>query len=143
MSRLGVSAATAAPRPLSHLIAACLTPTIRTYVFAIGMAGGTLAVANEKTKSEEAFDRLTSLVGEWKGEQDGIEIRLHYTLTADGSALMEEFRLQKGPVMIAMFTVDGDRLIATHYCAPRRISRRCKPRRSRMCRSHWHSRSCA
>jgi hypothetical protein len=84
---------------------------------AVLFAGETLAVPKEKTKSEEAFDRLISLVGEWKGEQDGVEIRLHYTLTADGSALMEEFRPQKGPVMITMFTVDGDHLIATHYCA--------------------------
>jgi hypothetical protein len=41
---------------------------------------------------------------------------LIYTLTANGSALMEEFRPERGPVMITMFTVDGDHLIATHYC---------------------------
>ena len=60
---------------------------------------------------------MTSLVGEWKGEQGGVEIQLLYTLTADGSALMEEFRPKQGPVMITMFTVDGSRLIATHYCS--------------------------
>jgi len=42
-----------------------------------------------------------------------------YTLTANGSALMEEFRPHSGPVMITMFTVDGDHLIATHYCSAR------------------------
>jgi len=30
---------------------------------------------------------------------------------------MEEFRPESGPVMITMFTVDGDHLIATHYCS--------------------------
>jgi hypothetical protein len=75
------------------------------------------SLAADKTKSEEAFDRLASLKGEWKGEQKGVKISVTYTLTANGSALMEEFRPESGPVMITMFTVDGDHLIATHYCS--------------------------
>ena len=71
----------------------------------------------DKTKSEQAFDRLTSLKGEWKGETDGVKTTLIYTLTADGSVLMEQCRPEGGPEMITMFTVDGDHLIATHYCA--------------------------
>jgi hypothetical protein len=73
--------------------------------------------AADKTKSEEAFDRLATLKGEWSGEQEGVKVSLIYTLTANGSALMEEFRPEKGAVMITMFTVDGDHLIATHYCS--------------------------
>jgi hypothetical protein len=72
--------------------------------------------AADKTKSEQAFDRLTSLKGEWKGEPDGVKTTLIYTLTADGSVLMEQCRPEGGPEMITMFTVDGDHLIATHYC---------------------------
>ena len=75
------------------------------------------AFAADKTKSEEAFDRLATLKGEWSGEQEGVKVSLLYTLTANGSALMEEFRPEKGAVMITMFTVDGDHLIATHYCS--------------------------
>src|SRR5438309_9954688 len=30
---------------------------------------------------------------------------------------MEEFRPESGAVMITMFTVEGDHLIATHYCS--------------------------
>jgi hypothetical protein len=75
------------------------------------------AFAADKTKSEEAFDRLALLKGEWKGEIDGVNTTLIYTLTANGSALMEECRPEKGPEMITLFTVDGDHLIATHYCS--------------------------
>jgi len=75
------------------------------------------ALAAAKTKSEEAFDRLTSLKGEWKGEMSGVPTTLTYTLTANGSALMEECRPRNGREMITMFTVDGDHLIATHYCS--------------------------
>jgi hypothetical protein len=77
------------------------------------------AVAADRTKSEKAFDRLASLQGDWEGEQQGTKVRVTYTLTANGSALMEQFRPDNGPVMITMFTVDGDHLIATHYCSAR------------------------
>jgi hypothetical protein len=83
----------------------------------IALVAGAASLAADKTKSEEAFDRLTSLKGDWKGEQDGVKISVIYTLTANGSALMEEFRPESGPVMVTMFTVDGDHLIATHYCS--------------------------
>src|SRR5437868_14309537 len=94
---------------------------IRTLFFsAVGMmalVADAASLAADKTKSEEAFDRLASLKGEWEGQQDGVKISLIYTLTANGSALMEEFRPETGAVMITMFTVDGDHLIATHYCS--------------------------
>ncbi len=83
----------------------------------MALIGQAVTPATDKTKSAEAFERLASLVGEWKGKHSGVEIKVIYTLTADGSALMEEFRPKKGPVMVTMFTIDGDHLIATHYCS--------------------------
>jgi hypothetical protein len=77
------------------------------------------ALAVDKSKSQEVFERLASLEGEWEGEQKGTQIHVTCTLTANGSALMEQFRPNSGPAMITMFTVDGDRLIATHYCSAR------------------------
>src|ERR671938_1583829 len=85
-------------------------------VIAFVLIGTAVTPALEKPNSVLAFERLTSLVGQWKGTQDGREMRLTYTLTARGSALMEEFRAGK-TVMVTMFTVDGDHLIATHYCS--------------------------
>ena len=78
---------------------------------------GALGRAAEQSKATLAFEHLTSLVGEWKGVQDGTQFDVTYTLTANGSALMEEFRPKNGPVMVTMFSVDGDRLLATHYCS--------------------------
>jgi hypothetical protein len=75
------------------------------------------ALPADKTNSEQAFDRLASLRGEWKGKTDGVNTTLIYTLTANGSALVETCRPEKGPEMITMFTIDGDHLIATHYCS--------------------------
>jgi hypothetical protein len=67
--------------------------------------------------SEAVFARLGSLVGEWEGTQQGVVVTLTYTLTANGTALMEEMRPAGAPVMITMYSVDGDRLLATHYCS--------------------------
>jgi hypothetical protein len=85
----------------------------------MAFAVATAALAADKTKSEEAFERLAALKGEWKGQTDGVDTTLMYTLTGNGSALMEQCRPDKGHEMITMFTVDGDHLIATHYCSAR------------------------
>ena len=73
----------------------------------------------EKTKSAAVFKQLSALAGEWEGKQDSVPIAVTYTLVGDGSALMEYMKPENSPTaaMITMFTVDGDHLIATHYCA--------------------------
>jgi hypothetical protein len=84
------------------------------------MAWATLGEAvcvAEQSNATAAFERLVSLVGQWKGWQDGTEIQVTYTLVANGSALIEEFRPRNGPMMLTVFSVDGDRLVATHYCS--------------------------
>ncbi len=84
----------------------------------------TTAISNETqppSRSAAAFQQLAKLAGEWEGMQDGQRISVTYTVTANGSALMEQDKPQQEPSaeMITMFTVDGDRLIATHYCSAR------------------------
>jgi hypothetical protein len=73
----------------------------------------------EKAKSAVVFTQLSALVGDWEGVQDGVPIKVTYTLTGDGSALMEYVKPRDSAAgaMVTMFTVDGDHLIATHYCA--------------------------
>jgi len=66
--------------------------------------------------SEATFAQMKSLVGEWTAVQDGVTVTETYKLTANGTALMAETRSANEPAMITMITVDGDRLIATHYC---------------------------
>jgi len=83
------------------------------------MAWATIGAARaaEDSKAAATFERLASLAGQWRGVREGIEIQLTYTLTANGSALMEEFRPRNGPMMVTLFSVDGNRLLATHYCS--------------------------
>jgi hypothetical protein len=71
---------------------------------------------HDSSKSAAVFKQLTSLVGEWEAVQEGVSVKETYTLTANGSVLMSETKPADSQPMITMFTVDGDRLMATHYC---------------------------
>jgi len=70
----------------------------------------------DSSKSAAVFRQLKSLVGEWEAVQEGVPVKETYTLTANGSVLMSETKPADSEPMITMFTVDGDHLIATHYC---------------------------
>src|SRR5437879_7076158 len=70
----------------------------------------------DSSKSAAIFKQLKSLVGEWEAVQEGVPVKETYTLTANGSVLMSETKPADSEPMITMFTVDGDHLIATHYC---------------------------
>jgi hypothetical protein len=83
-------------------------------IAAIPLAAGQ---SRDRTKSDAAFKQLTALAGEWEAIQDGTPVSETYTLTANGSALLIETKPANKTAMITMVTVDGDRLIATHYCS--------------------------
>jgi hypothetical protein len=70
----------------------------------------------ETSQSAAVFKQLASLAGEWQAIQDGVPVKETYTLTANGTVLMSETKPADSGAMITMFTVDGDHLIATHYC---------------------------
>ena len=74
-------------------------------------AGGTAA---------EAFEKLKTLVGDWKTETTNMQkASLHLELTSGGTAVLEKFQmLDEGkPVeMITLYYLDGDKLKLTHYC---------------------------
>jgi hypothetical protein len=84
--------------------------------FGITRSGAAQHPAAAASRSAATFDQLKSLVGEWEAVQDGVPVKETYNLTANGSALMAETRPVNQPAMITMFTVDGEQLIATHYC---------------------------
>ena len=70
----------------------------------------------DSRKSAAVFKQLTSLVGDWEAVQEGVPVRETYALTANGTVLMSETKPADSQPMITMFTVDGDHLMATHYC---------------------------
>ena len=82
-------------------------------------------VVAEDTESAAAtnpndFEELKSLEGKWSGtleRTDGSsdELTLDYTVTSNGSALVEESDTG-GTEMLSIFNFQNDELLLTHYC---------------------------
>ena len=72
------------------------------------------------TPASEAFERLKELAGQWTGTgADGTVAHYTYEVVAGGSALLERCEMPHDGVpvtMLTLFTLDGPRLLLTHYC---------------------------
>ena len=83
------------------------------------------ALAGLRRSRIAAWDRLKTLVGDWKGAYvgadqgaDGMgEVRISYRLVSNGTTLMETMDSGHDTSMVTMYHVDGSRILATHYCA--------------------------
>jgi hypothetical protein len=77
--------------------------------------------APKEAPKNAAFEQLKKLSGKWSGKGDcmgtEMDVTVTYKVTAAGSAVMETLFAGTEHEMITMYTVDGDKLILTHYCA--------------------------
>jgi hypothetical protein len=65
-----------------------------------------------------AFERLTSLVGEWQGVGEGMEQTVtSFRVVANGSVLVEDLRPSAAEEMVNVYHPDGSDVVMTHYCA--------------------------
>jgi|CXWL01.1.fsa_nt_gi hypothetical protein len=65
----------------------------------------------------QTFKQLTALVGDWEGKfEDGRVHRVTYRLTAGDSVLVETWALAPGRESMTLYHLDGDELVAVHYC---------------------------
>jgi hypothetical protein len=108
----------------SALLSLCVLPLLFTSAAGAGSEPASTAAtpAAEKplagvTTAAEVFGKLGSLVGDWIGTfENGREHRVSYRLSAGGSVLVETWALAPGRESITMYYVDGEDLLATHYC---------------------------
>jgi hypothetical protein len=77
--------------------------------------------AKQEAPKNAAFEQLKKLAGKWtgKGECMGttMDVAVTYKVTSAGSAVMETVFAGTDHDMVTMYTLDGDKLILTHYCA--------------------------
>ena len=69
--------------------------------------------------AQKAFEKMKSLTGSWQGTIMGISINVTIRLASSGTAILHEANTDGGRPPnheITMFYVEGDRLLATHYC---------------------------
>jgi hypothetical protein len=90
-------------------------------VFAVvGLSIGAWAQEHEHMtplKASPEFEQMKKLVGKWEGMAGKMPSKTEFRLTGDGSALMEIMAEGTPYEMVTMYHMDGDRLMATHYCA--------------------------
>src|SRR5688572_14379528 len=73
-----------------------------------------------KPAANAAFEKLKGLAGTWQARMltpDGDKTSVVYRVTANGNVVMETMFAGTDHEMINMYTVDGDSLVATHYCS--------------------------
>lgn len=68
-------------------------------------------------KTSPQFQEMLKLVGKWEGTTMGHKSTAEFRLTGGGSAIMEIMAEGTPYEMITMYHMDGDRFLATHYCA--------------------------
>jgi hypothetical protein len=61
-----------------------------------------------------AFEQLKTLAGTWEGKAG---TKVTYEVVSNGSVVMERLQPAKEPEMVTMYSLDGKRLVVTHYCS--------------------------
>jgi hypothetical protein len=74
----------------------------------------TTAAAFAQSDAQRAFDKFKSMAGTWEGKMGGEPVTVNYRVVSQGTAVMAEATHES---MVTMYTVDGNRLLMTHFCA--------------------------
>ncbi len=75
--------------------------------------------ASAQSDAKKAFAKLQTLTGSWQGAVMGMSVNVTIRVASSGTAILHEATGDgKRPPNheITMFYVDGDRLLATHFC---------------------------
>lgn len=75
--------------------------------------------ASAQSDAKKACEKLKTLAGSWQGTVMDISINFTIRAASSGTAILHEGHTSaEGPPKneITMFYVNGDRLLATHYC---------------------------
>lgn len=89
------------------------------FVVMMGCGTSIAQTATTPSDAQKEFDKMKTLAGSWQGTIMGISINVTIRLTSSGTAILHEANTEGGGPPkheITMFYVDGDRLLATHYC---------------------------
>ena len=70
-----------------------------------------------ESDAQKSFDQLKTLAGTWQATYEGKPMQATLRVTSMGNTIMHEMKGGDGPEdPITMITVDGNRLLMTHYC---------------------------
>jgi hypothetical protein len=96
-----------------------ILPALLLCLVAMGTSVPQTTSPQNTTDAQKAFDQMKALAGSWHGTIMGIPIDVTIRLASSGTAILHEANTDGGRPPnheITMFYVEGDRLLATHYC---------------------------
>jgi hypothetical protein len=95
--------------------------TLTTWAAALSLCAGAAQAGEAPSGSaQQALDRIKALVGTWNGhvaKPDGPPGSVRYELTGGGTTVVERLFPGTDHEMMTVYHLDGDKLMATHYCA--------------------------
>jgi hypothetical protein len=97
--------------------------TIATLSLGLSLAAGANAADHPApaAPAPKSFELLKKLVGSWQGSakmgDQTVPVTFVYELTAGGSAVVERLFPGTPHEMLSVYTVEGDGVAMTHYCA--------------------------
>lgn len=73
--------------------------------------------AKADNSAQKVFDTISQLSGEWEGTySSGNNHKVSYKLISKGTVLVETWKMSPTRESMTLYTVDGDRLLASHLC---------------------------
>jgi len=76
-----------------------------------------VVIAGEPVEDMAAFEKLKTLAGTWDAETPGGTGTIKYRVASAGSVVIEELFPGTDHEMMTVYHMDGDELVATHYCS--------------------------
>src|SRR5689334_18145464 len=101
------------PRGLAALLICLLA------LASVALAQGPQKPAAVQSDAQKAFEKMKALAGSWQRTIVGIPLNFTIRVASSGTAILHEGNTPgAGPPNheITMFYLDGDHLLATHYC---------------------------
>lgn len=79
------------------------------------LVGGLSALATAAQPSAQAvFEQIKKLEGNWHSTKGTTTV--NYALMANGSTIVETWTMSPTRQSMTVYTMDGERMLATHYC---------------------------
>ena len=69
-----------------------------------------------ESSPKAVFEQLKSLAGDWRSSKANSPTVVNYKVIANGTSLVETWMMSPTRTSMTVYTLDGERLIATHYC---------------------------